>query len=209
MTLAELDKRAVELQSIIANQLATAQKLQAGSVEFDEAYGGYLASKAELAKMPELKRQAQVAENKVAIDAAGKTVAEAIQKLIAGLKVSELLGEDVKTLRYYVEESGTVSVIFNPKAMLRPKGKAVKSGGRTIITDSEGNTTSVTKFVLAHATEAEKASKAFDYPHTQCDTEAKFQDFCVKHNLTGFTYSKPIAQEEPAPAPEAPVEAQS
>ncbi|GAH37999.1 unnamed protein product, partial [marine sediment metagenome] len=95
----------------------------------------------------------------------------------------------VTALRYFTDAEGKVGVVFNPVMKVTAKGTPRTPGtGRTVIVDTEGNKLSLTKFVLAHATDAEKASPEYKYPHSQVATKPKFEAFCTAHALTGYTY---------------------
>jgi len=121
-------------------------------------------------------------------------IGEAITQLVTGLKVADLLGVPVTALRYSQASDGVVLVAFNPVARKATAGTRKAAGaGRTVIVDTEGNRLSLTKFVLAHATDVEKASPEYKYPHSQVSSKPKFEAFCTAHSLTGFTYELPTA----------------
>jgi len=201
MTVNEVEEKKIQLETALQTALEAAKVLTPATPEFDEAYGRYLASKAELAKIPSELQKAKLVENAEAIKTAGNTVTEAIFQLTEGLKVAELLGSPVIALRYYRtvgrdeagKESVSTGVVFNPVAQLKTKRapKESKGVGRTVIRSADGTKTSLTKFVLDYATEDEKASARFKYPHTVIDTKPKFDLFCEKHNLRGFVYEVP------------------
>lgn len=209
MTIQEIEAKKVQLETEQATALEAAKVLTPATPEFDEAYGRYLAAKAGIARIPDEIAKAKLIENAEAIKVAGNTVAEAVTQLVDGLKVSELLGTDVIALRYFrvvtpasegVEASVSTGVVFNPILKLSGgKGGTKKEGaGRTIVVDSAGERLSLTKFVLATCSEAEKASPEFKYPHAQVNTKPKFEAYCQAHSLTGYTYELPgKAQAEP------------
>lgn len=198
-TVLEVEAKAEQLTVEMTTALEAAKVLTPATPEFDEAYGRYLASKAGIAKIPAEIATAKVAENAGAIAAAEVTVSEAIAKLLEGLKVAELIGEPVIALRYYriakADEAGveTVSIgaKFNPVAALKKTGASKAGTGRTTIVSADGSHQSLTKFVLEHATEEEKGTDAYKYPHTQVDSKPKFEAFCTAHNLSGFVYQLP------------------
>lgn len=192
MTIQEVEQREKQLQSEMTVALQAAKVLKPATAEFDEAYGRYLAAKANIAKIPAELARVKLEANSSALATVGATVSDAIAQLVAGLKVAELLGETVKVVRYQVNDAGIASVSFNAKGKApAAKGERKVGNGRTQIAASDGSKQSVTKFVLAHATDAEKSSAAFKYPHTQADSKPKFDAFCASHNLTGFTYEVP------------------
>lgn len=195
MTTQEVETKKTGLEAEIETALEAAKVLTPATPEFDEAYGRYLAAKANLAKIPEEFAKAKLAENAEAIATAGSQVAEAIGQLVDGLKVADLLGTPVTALRYFVDAEKKAGVVFNPIAKIKSTGKREAKGtGRTVIVDTEGNRLSLTKFVLAHATDAEKASDEFKYPHSQVDSKPKFEKFCEAHSLTGYTYELPSSE---------------
>jgi hypothetical protein len=196
MTIQEIETREKALHAEMTAALEGAKGKKPASAEFDEAYGKYLAAKANLAKIPAELAKAKAEANSGALKSVGETVAQAIAKLVEGLKVAELLGEPVKVVRYIVGEDGVAVVGFNPTTRIAtkgPKGERKTGNGHVAIIAPDGSKQSLTKFVLAHATDAEKASKEFKYPHSQVDTKPKFDAFCASHNLTGFVYEVPEA----------------
>jgi hypothetical protein len=60
-----------------------------------------------------------------------------------------------------------------------------------MIVSPDGSKLSLTKFVMTHATEAEKASAEYKYPHTRVDSKPKFEEFCTAHALSGYIYETP------------------
>lgn len=197
MTIQEVEARQKNLEAEMATALEASKVLTPATVEFDDAYGRYLSAKANLAKIPDEITKARQAENADAIKQSGVQVAEAIGQLVDGLKIADLLGTPVTTLRYAVDSEGKALVIFNPVTKVKSTGKREAKGtGHTQIVDPEGNRLSLTKFVVAHATDAEKASPEYKYPHTRADSKPKFEEFCVSHGLTGYTYELPQATEE-------------
>lgn len=208
MTIKEVEARKVQLETELSTALEAAKVLTPATAEFDEAYARYLSAKANLAKIPEEINKARLAENAEEIKTAATTVAEAIKQLVDGLGVEKLLGIPVAGIRYLMLEAGP-SVAFNPvtrkaegKAKGEAKGDGAKGKGRTVVLTPEGDRLSLTKFVLAHATEAEKATSDFKYPHTRVDSKPKFEAFCTEHSLTGYVYE--LAEASETPAPEAP-----
>lgn len=208
MTVQEVELKRAQLESVRDTALEAAKVLAPATSEFDEAYGRYLNAKTSLARIPDELAKARVAENADAIKTAGVTISEAITQLIEGLGVANLLGTPVIALRYYRvagkdvagKESVSMGVVFNPIIGTKGAGKAPKEAkgiGHTMIVGPDGTKYSLTKFVLAYTTEAEKASADYKYPHTKVDSKPKFDAFCVARNLTGYTY------EAPGKAPEA------
>lgn len=194
MTTAEVQTKETQLQAELATALEAAKVLTPATAEFDEAYGRYLSAKAAIAKIPEELSKAKIAENAVVIATAGTQIADSITQLIDGLKVEEMIGKPVESLRWAKDAEGKAGVAFNPVVKLASTGKksgASKGAGHTVIVTPEGERLSLTKFVLAHATDAEKASEEYKYPHTRVDTHPKFEQFVKDHNLTGFTYETP------------------
>jgi len=212
LTTVEVEAKKTTLEAEMATALEASKVLTPATAEFDEAYGRYLAAKAGIAKIPEELAKAKLAENAEAIATAGAQVGEAIVQLVDGLKIADLLGTAVTGLRYYrhvkTAEDGTetidTGVVFNPVTKVPTKGtKPAKGAGRTVILDAAGERLSLTKFVLANATDEEKletSDKFLKYPHTAVDTKPKFEAFCESHGLTGFTYTpaEAGAAEEPA-----------
>lgn len=205
LNIQEIEAKQVTLQAEMTTAIEAATVLTPATPEFDEAYSRYLGAKAAIAKIPDEIAAAKLSENKAAIDAAAITVTEGITQLLDGLKVADLLGKSVISLRYFrvvdKADDGTETVttgsVFNPVTKVSTKGtgtKGAKAQGRTVIVDAEGNRLSCTKFVLAHATENEKTDGHADYikyPHTAIDTRPKFDKFCESHKLTGYTYEVP------------------
>lgn len=208
----EVETKKTTLEAEMATALEAVKVLTPATPEFDEAYTRYLGSKASLAKIPDELIAAKLSENSEAIAVAGTQIADAIAQLAAGLKIEELLGTPLIALRYAVDAEGKGLVVFNPIMKLKSTtGAKGKGTGRTVIVDSAGERLSLTKFVLAHATEAEKSSPDYKYPHTRVDSKPKFEEFCKAHSLTGCTYevasNEPTAEAPtPAAAPEAPAE---
>lgn len=194
MTVTEVEAKQKTLEAEMATALEAAKVLTPATPEFDEAYSRYLSAKASIAKIPDEIAAAKLAENAEAIATAGASVAEAITQLCDGLKVADLLGKPVEALRFAIDAEGKALVVFNPVirvAAARKKG--VKGAGRTVIIDPAGEKWSLTKFVLEHATDAEKATPEYKYPHSQVATKPKFEAFCEAHKLTGYTYELPSA----------------
>ena len=205
-TVLEIDAKKTNLEAEIATALEAAKVLTPATTEFDDAYGRYLAAKANLAKIPDEMVKARQSENADAIKVCVTQVAEAIGQLVDGLKLADLLGTPVIALRYAKPAEGEAIVVFNPIAQVAGTSKktaGTKGAGRTVIVDPEGNRLSLTKFVLNSATDAEKDStnEAFlKYPHAAVDTKPKFEVFCEAHSLTGYTYETPQAGGEAAEA---------
>lgn len=192
-TVIEVEAKKTSLDAELATALEAAKVLTPATPEFDEAYGRYLSAKAALAKIPDEVAAAKQSENAEAIAQCATQIAEAVKQLVEGLKVAELLGVPVKSLRYVVDDEGKLKVTFNPVVVVKATGagKGHKAGGHTTILTPEGEHLSLTKFVLAHATEEEKATPEYKYPHAQVDSQPKFTKFCEAHSLTGFVYEMP------------------
>lgn len=197
MTVVEVETKKTNLETEMATALEAAKVLTPATAEFDEAYSRYLSAKASLAKIPDEIAAAKLAENADAIKVCAAQVAEAIGQLVDGLKVADLIGTPVIALRYAVDAEGKALVVFNPIIKVRAAGapKGAKGAGRTVIVDPAGEKWSLTKFVLNFATDAEKATPEFKYPHSQVATKPKFEAFCQAHSLTGYTYEVPTAVE--------------
>lgn len=195
MTTVEVEAKQKALEAEMATALEAAKVLTPATAEFDDAYGRYLAAKANLAKIPAEIAAAKTAENAEAIKVCGTQIAEAVGQLVDGLKVADLIGTPVIALRYTVDSEGKAGVIFNPVIKVKAAGGAKKTpgAGRTVIVDPNGEKWSLTKFVLAHATDAEKASPEYKYPHGQVDSKPKFEAFCTAHSLTGYIYETAAA----------------
>ncbi len=211
MTIQDIEERKVKLEGELTTALEAAKVLTPATAEFDEAYGRYLTAKSAIDKIPDEIAKVKQSENAEAIKTAGITVGEAIIQLIDGLKVAELIGVPVNALRFYntpsKDEAGvetmSMGVVFNPVAATRKAGTGTggkKGGGRTVIVAPDGDKFSLTKFVLAHATDAEKESPEYKYPHTRVDTKPKFEEFCSTHTLTGYAYETPSAETDSAEA---------
>lgn len=202
MNAQEVEAKKVSLEAEMSTALEAAKVLTPATAEFDEAYSRYLGAKAGLAKIPEELAKAKLAENAEAIGVAAGQVAEAITQLVDGLKVADLLGTPVVALRYAVDGEGKALVVFNPIIKVKAAGaKTTKGAGRTVVVDPEGNKLSLTKFVLATASEAELKSDEFKYPHTRVDSKPKFEEYCTAHTLTGYTYETPSAEVAEVEAP--------
>ena len=198
VTVAEITEKQVKLEAELATALEAAKALTPATPEFDEAYGRYLAAKAGIAKIPEEIASAKRAENADAIKADGVAIGEGIKQLLDGLKTTDKLGEPVISVVWTQGATGADGIVpapqvtFNPKKIAKAGGGTRKAGaGRTTITQPDGETISLTKFVLANATE-EEAGK---YPHALVDTKPKFDEFCTKHGLTGYQYVRPGSEE--------------
>lgn len=200
VTIAEVEAKQKTLEAEMSTALEAAKVLTPATAEFDEAYSRYLGAKANIAKIPDEIAKAKLEENAEAIAVAAGQVGEAITQLVVGLKVADLIGTPVIALRYFLDAEGKVGVVFNPITKVAAKGGTRTPGtGRTVIGGGDipaGETMSLTKFVLAHATDAEKESADYKYPHSQVATKPKFEAFCEAHKLTGYTY-------ETAPAADA------
>ena len=190
MTLIEVEQKQKALQTQGDTAFKNAQKLQSGTAEYDEQYSIYLSAKAAIANIPNELAKARKEANAEGLAAAAKTVSEGIAQLLAGLNVSDLLGERVIKVSWtQLDAAITPDVRFNATTRISPGAKAKDSkGGRTMIVDAQGNRQSCTKFVNATCTAEEKASKDFKYPHTRIDTKPKFDAYCLAHNLTGLEY---------------------
>lgn len=189
MTVKEVEAKLISLEAEQNTALEAAKVLTPATPEFDEAYSRYLSAKANIAKIPAEIAAAKLAENADAIKVAATQVGEAIVQLVDGLKVAELIGVPVTALQFFKDAEGKVGIVFNPVTKVKGTSAPRKPGtGRTVIVDAEGNRLSLTKFVLAHATDAEKASPEYKYPHTLVATKPKFEVFCESHTLAGFTY---------------------
>ena len=206
MTIQEVEAKGLQLQTDMGAALQEAKGQKPATPEFDASYGKYLAAKAALAKIPDDLAKAKLEANSTAIKTVSATVADAITQLITGLKVAELLGAPVSILRYVVIND-VATVVFNPTTRLSTGGKGSKkaAAGHIQIVAPDGTKQSLTKFALAFATDAEKATAAFKYPHTQVDSKPKFDAFCTAHGLTGYIYELPeeVQAEPAAPTPEA------
>jgi len=199
VTVAEISEKQGKLEAELATALEAAKALTPATPEFDEAYGRYLAAKAGIAKIPEEIVSAKRAENADAIKADGVAIGEGIKQLLDGLKTAEKLGEPVISVVWTQGATGIDGVVpapqvnFNPKTVIKSSGGTRKAGaGRTTIMQPDGESTSLTKFVLAYASE-EEAGK---YPHVMVDTKPKFEEFCTKHGLVGYQYVRPGGAEE-------------
>ena len=200
MTTQEIMDKQAKFETELATALEASKVIAPGTPEFDEAYTRYLTAKTGIARIPDEIAAAKLIENAEAIKTAGDTVAEALTQLIEGLKVADLLGTPVIALRYYrvvkvVEgkpDEVSTGTVFNPIMKLASAKGSKKSGaGRTVIIDGTGDKLSLTKFVLNTATEAEKASPEYKYPHTRVDSKPKFEEYCKAHSLTGYAYELP------------------
>ena len=195
MTVQEIEAKKVKLEAELNMALTAAKVLTPATAEFDEAYGRYLAAKAAIACIPDEIAKAKLSENAAAIAAAGASIAEAIIQVAEGLKVAQLLGKPVNALSFYMDAAGKAMVVFNPVTRVTSPGRASdkkdKGAGHTMIVGPDGTRYSLTKFVLAFATEAEKATPEYKYPHAQVASKPKFEAFCTAHNLTGYVYETP------------------
>jgi len=207
MTIAEVEAKQVTLEATIATALEASKALSPGTAEFDEAYGRYLSAKSSLAKIPGELAIAKQAEHAEAIKADCITIGAAIRELVVGLGLADKLGEPVVSVVWTQGAAGADGIVpepvvkVNPKVTVKSSGgkREVKAGGHTMIGYPDGTQQSQTKFVLEFATEAEKASPEYKYPHTRVDSKPKFEVFCTAHNLTGYTYNTP-GKEEAEPA---------
>jgi hypothetical protein len=202
LTVLEVTNKKATLETVIGTTLEAVKALTPGSPEFDEAYGRYLSAKVDVQKIPEELKAAVQAENADKIKATCATVASAIQQLLAGLKAEELMGTPIIALRYAFSESkddkGVVTktpmVVLNPIEHVKQSGPKTtsdttgKGTGHNMIILPDGSKKSLTKFVNETATETEKASAEFKYPHTRVDSKPKFEAYCTAHNLTGYSY---------------------
>lgn len=194
MTVQEVEAKEVGLVTERDTALAAAKELEPGSIEFDQAYNRYSAARVNLLKIPDELVAAKQQENAGEIAAAKATIVEGIETLLVGLNVSDLLGTKIRCINYTVDAEDKGGLAFNPivKSPAKMAPRESKSGGRTMIALPDGTKQSPTKFVLAHATEAEKATFSVNKPpHLKVDTKPKFDAFCIAHNLTGYTYEMP------------------
>lgn len=197
MNTQEVATKKTSLEAEITTALEAVKVLTPATPEFDEAYARYLGAKASLVKIPEELAAAKLSENADAIAQCGVQVSEAIVQLLDGLKVADLVGVPIKTLRFAIDDAGKPLTVFNPVTKIKATGgKRTPGTGRTVVVDAEGNRLSLTKFVLAHATDAEKASLDYKYPHSRVDSKPKFETFCQEHSLTGYTYETATAESE-------------
>ena len=203
MTVVEIQAKQASLEAEQNTALEAAKVLTPATPEFDEAYQRYLSAKAAIAKIPEEIAKAKQAENAEAIAQCATQIGEALVQLIEGLKVAELLGTPVIALIYALDADNTPLVVFNPIIKQKATGPSAgkgKGAGRTVVVDPNGEKWSLTKFVIAHATEAEKLTPEYKYPHTRVDTQPKFEAFCTEHSLTGYTYETAPSATEGTPA---------
>ena len=210
MTVQEVETRKAQLETLRDTALDAAKTLIPATAEFDEAYGRYLSAKASLAGIPAELAKALMAQNSEAIKVAGIQLADGITEMIAGLNIAALLGTPVVALRYYRipskdaegKESISQGVVFNPTtqakaAGIKSKGES-KGAGHTQIVGPDGTKQSLTKFVMAHMSKPAGLGEKAWYPHTEVDSNPKFDVFCVAHNLVGYAYQLPGKVEEPA-----------
>lgn len=197
MTVIEVLEKQKNLENIVMTSLEATKVLEVGTPEFDEAYGMYLGAKSSLAKIPDELASAKKAENSEAIKADSAAIASAVKELVAGLGLAEKLGEPVKSVVWTQGATGDDGIVpepvvhVNPTVSVKstgPKSARTPSTGRTVIGYPDGSQKSCTKFVLEFATEVEKATPEYKYPHTRVDSKPKFEAFCTAHNLSGFSY---------------------
>ena len=199
MTVQEIEAKRVKLEAELTTALEAAKVLTPATAEFDDAYGRYLAAKANIAKIPAEIAAAMKAEHANAIKADCVTLAESIRQLIDGLGIKAKLGEPVISVVWTQGATGIDGVVPAPVVHINPTVKArsasgtrePKVGGRTLIKAPDGTTQSLTKFVLEHITEAEKLTPEYKYPHAQVSSRPKFMAFCEAHGLTGYEYITP------------------
>ena len=204
MTVVEVETKKTQLEATLKSSLIEASKFVPGTAEFDEKYALHLSTKGALSKIGEEMAKALEAQNAEAIKAHSVTLAQAIGKLVEGMKVAELVGKPVTALNYYTAADGTVHVVFNPVTHIKSAGtKASGSGpkgkGHTMIVGPDGTQMSITKFVQSNLTESQKTEGSVDYvkyPHTVIDTRPKFDEFCKAHNLVGYKYEIPASVQE-------------
>ena len=215
-TVADVEAKKTELESAMGIAVEALKILIPGTVEYDEVVTRYLGDKAALLKIPDERVAAKVAENHDRIVTAKATLTEAITRAIGTLGLEELIGGPVKTLTYYNVPSkdaqgvATLSsgIVLNPlseeaRRKIRARMKAKKDSDeaevkskRAKIVRPDGTSTSPTQFVKdtlgpeGVAAEAQKATDAGNanwYPHTFIDSQAKFEEFCEKYSLVGYT----------------------
>lgn len=206
MTIIEVEAKKTTLETTMQTALVAAKTLEPATPEFDEAYGRYLSAKASLAKIPGELAAAKQAEHAEAIKADCATMGAAIRELVVGLGIAEKIGEPVISVVWTQGATGIDGkvpepvVAVNPKVVIKATGgkREAKAGGHNMIGYPDGTQKSLTKFVLEFATDAEKASPEYKYPHTRADSKPKFEAFVAAHSLTGYTYIVPGKAESAA-----------
>ena len=200
MTVQEIETKKSKIEAEMSTALTAAKVLEPATAEFDEAYARYLGAKAALAKIPAEIAAAMKVEHADAIKADCVTLASSIRQLIDGLDVEAKLGEPAISVVWTQGATGIDGVVPTPVVHINPTVKVkatggtkreAKVGGHTVVKTPEGETVSLTKFVLEHATDAEKASPEYKYPHGLVSSKPKFAAFCEAHNLTGYEYLTP------------------
>lgn len=223
MTVQEIEAKKLSYENIVASAPAVHAALVPFSTEFDAFCVTYSDARKALkdTDWDKLIADAFVEANKEAIAAIGVAIAEAIQSAVDGLEVEKLLGQPVHALTFFrgtskvtQKDANGADVIvttldkgivrFNPTTHVKESGGTKKSSdsaggekkGHTVITGPDGATYSLTKFVVLHATDAEKTEHEREVgstpgkvtPHTRVDSKPKFEKFCASHNLVGYTY---------------------
>lgn len=214
MTVVEVQTKLAQLEAERDTALAAAKVLTPATPEFDDAYGRYLASKTAIGKIPDELAKAKLSENADAIKAQALVVGETLVKLTTGLKVAELLGSPLTSLRALFTETDvegvkvtTCNVAFNPPVAASKPVKAKAEGAaeakelhkRTVIMAPGGAKYNPTKFILTFMPQEEQAKEQAEatakgnkawYPHVLVDSLPKFEAFCKAHNLVGYTYDR-------------------
>jgi len=210
MTVQEIKAKKSRLEAELTMALEAAKVLAPVTPEFDDAYGRYLNVKAALLRIPEELVAALKVEHAGAIKVWGVLFAEHVQQLIKGLRteeggpaIEELLGEPVVSLVWIQGATGIDKVVPAPVAYINPttkvkgtggKSEPKKTGGRTFIKTPAGETMSLTKFALQHASPEEIATCTYKTgvtSHVLVDSKPKFLAFCTAHGLTGYEYIMP------------------
>jgi len=201
MTVQEIETKKTQLEAELNTALEAAKVLTPATPEFDDAYGRYLGAKAGLAKIPGELAATKRAENANAIKADCAVLADGIGKLVAGMGLEAKLGSPVISVVWTQGAAGIDGVVPAPVVHINPTVKSVgnkrvptSSGGsgRARVRCPNGEFTTPTRFVLDHATDAEKASPEYKYPHGLVSTQPKFETFCLAHNLIGYERIKPV-----------------
>ncbi len=188
----EVQAKQTTLEAQLAELVALVPTLQFGTEEYNAKAEEYLSVRKSLANMPAELAAAQKEANASEINAASAAVAEAITKLVEGLKVAELLGEPVTGLRYFnvasKDDAGvetmSAGVVFNPLTKV-PSTRAPKDGGeatgtRQAVVTASGEKMSKTAFVKA-CTTLTAEEQAEKYPHALVASGPKFEAFLKAH----------------------------
>jgi hypothetical protein len=184
--LAEVETKRNTLAQTLAELMSKVESTQAFTDEYDKAVAEYMATKAQLALIPDMLQKAMTEDNQGEISAAAQVVIEAIISAYDTLGLEKLTGSKLQTLVFNAGHAETEagkgdmvspSVVFNPKRIIAQGKKtdkvastgavvgAVKAAANRPVYVSPDGTRKLGAAAFAQEIDPEHAAKV-KYPHT-------------------------------------------